>query len=413
MDGARRTLLIVTGTLLSLGVVMVYSASFVFAEKKFGSPTYFLQRHAVYLLTGCIALGVTSLWDYHKLARHWKWLICAAAIMLIAVMIPGIGVRINGARRWFSLAGITFQPSEAVKPLVIMGMAGFVVYARDKITTFYGGFLPGALIATTIVVLTACEPDLGSAGLLTCVLGAMLFVGGVRLKFVVPSLLVALPVAAAIAYKKLGYIQNRLHDFMAPGGSDPLGHGYQITQAMMAQGSGGVFGAGLGQGHSKLLFLPEAHNDFIFALIGEELGLIGTLSLVALFALLVIQGWRVARRAPDMLGTLIALGVTLCIGLQAAINIAVVTHSMPTKGIALPLVSYGGSSLIFTLAAVGMLLNVAAHPACDAVPKSVGAVPRNRSSIFRRLVAQPIPKQQGPGVRGQGPEQQEVAARPV
>jgi cell division protein FtsW len=412
MDGARRTLLIVTGTLLSLGVVMVYSASFVFAEKKFGSPTYFLQRHAVYLLAGCIALGVTSLWDYHKLARHWKWLVCAAAIMLIAVMIPGIGVRINGARRWFSVAGITFQPSEAVKPLIIMGMAGWIIYARDKITTFTGGFLPGAIIASLIVLLTAFEPDLGSAGLLSCVLGAMLFVGGVRLKYVLPSLVVALPVGGFIAYSKLGYIQSRIAQWLS-GGSDPLGHGYQITQAMMAQGSGGIFGAGLGQGHSKLLFLPEAHNDFIFALIGEELGLIGTLSLLTLFALFVIQGWRVARRAPDMLGTLIALGVTLCIGLQAAINIAVVTHSMPTKGIALPLVSYGGSSLVFTLAAVGLLLNVAAHPACDAVPKTVGAVPRSRSSIFRRLPTQTIPSSKGPGVRGQGSEQPGVASQPV
>ena len=391
MDGARRTLLIVTGTLLSLGVVMVYSASFVFAEKKFGSPTYFLQRHAVYLLAGCIALGVTSLWDYHKLARYWRWMIGLAIVMLIAVMVPGIGVRINGARRWFSLGGITFQPSEAVKPLVIMGMAGWIVHVRERITTLYGGFLPGALIAVTVVILTAFEPDLGSAGLLSIVLASMLFVGGVRLKFVLPSLAVALPLAAVIAYKKLGYIQHRIQDW-ASGTPDPLGHGYQITQAMMAQGSGGVFGAGLGQGHSKLLFLPEAHNDFIFALIGEELGLIGTLSLLSLFALFVIQGWRVARRAPDMLGTLIALGVTLCIGMQAAINIAVVTHSMPTKGIALPLVSYGGSSLVFTLAAVGLLLNVAAHPACDAVPTAVGAVPRSRSSIFRRRAVEPIPK---------------------
>ena len=144
----------------------------------------------------------------------------------------------------------------------------------------------------------------------------------------------------------------------------------------------------MGQGHSKLLFLPEAHNDFIFAQIGEELGLIGTLSLLSLFALFVIQGWRVARRAPDMLGTLIATGVTLFIGMQAAINIAVVTHSMPTKGISLPLVSYGGSSLIFTLAAVGLLLNVAAHPACDAMPNAVGAKPRKRSSISQQRAKQ-------------------------
>jgi cell division protein FtsW len=182
------------------------------------------------------------------------------------------------------------------------------------------------------------------------------------------------------------YIRSRIGVWLS-GNSDPLGAGYQITQAMMAQGSGGIFGVGLGQGHSKLLFLPEAHNDFIFALIGEELGLIGTLSLVALFALLVIQGWKVARRAPDMLGTLIALGVTLCIGLQAAINIAVVTHSMPTKGISLPFVSYGGSALIFALASTGMLLNVAAHPASDALPDTLGAIPRKKNtSILKQIL---------------------------
>jgi cell division protein FtsW len=384
MDGARRTLLIVTGTLLSLGVVMVYSASFVFAEKKFGTPTYFLQRHAIYLLAGCLALAITSLWDYHKLARHWPWLVGMSLVLLIAVMVPGLGVRINGARRWFMLAGITFQPSEAVKPLMIAGLAGWIVHAREKISTFKWGFLPGAGLLGATVVLVALEPDLGSAGLLTCVLGSLLFVGGVRLKYALPAIGMALPLGAIVAYSKLDYIQKRIHEW-ASGQSDPLRSGYQITQAMMAQGSGGVLGAGLGQGHSKLLFLPEAHNDFIFALIGEELGLIGTLSLLTLFALFVIQGWRVARRAPDMLGTLIALGVTIFIGLQSAINIAVVTHSMPTKGISLPLVSYGGSSLIFTLAAVGLLLNVAAHPACDALPKPVGAVPRNRTTIFRKL----------------------------
>jgi cell division protein FtsW len=388
MDNARRTLLIVTGTLLSLGVVMVYSASFVFAEKQFGSPTHFLQLHAVYLLAGCIALGVTSLYDYHSLARNWRWLLLIAVVLLVAVLVPGLSARINGARRWFKIGSLTLQPSEAVKPLVIVGLAGWIVHVRERIATLYGGFVPGALIAGVIMLLTALEPDLGSAGLLACVMGAMLFIGGVRLKYAVPAVLVVLPLAGAVAYSKLEYIQRRIQEFCS--GADPLGHGYQITQAMMAQGSGGVFGLGLGQGHSKLLFLPEAHNDFIFALIGEELGLIGTLSLLSIFALFVIQGWRVARRAPDMLGTLIATGVTLFIGMQAAINIAVVTHSMPTKGISLPLVSYGGSSLVFTLAAVGLLLNVAAHPACDAMPAAVGAKPRRRSSIFSTRETKPI-----------------------
>ena len=365
---------------------MVYSASFVVAEKNYGSPTYFLQRHAIYLLAGCMALAVTSLLDYHSLARHWKWFIGFALLLLAAVLIPHVGVRINGARRWFSAGGLTFQPSEAAKPLLLLGFAGWIAHAQMEISTFRRGFLPGGVLLGVVVVLTAMEPDLGSAGLLACALGAMLFAGGVRLRFALPALIVTLPMGILLAYSKFAHMRARIEDWVN-GSSSPLGAGYQITQAMMAQGAGGVFGAGLGQGHCKLLFLPEAHNDFIFALIGEELGLLGTLAILALFALLVLQGWRVSRRAPDLLGALIAMGVTLCIGLQAAINIAVVTHSMPTKGISLPFVSYGGSSLIFTLVSVGLLLNVAAHPACDTLPKTMGAVRRKKDSRVLSMAA--------------------------
>ena len=380
MDHARRTILIVTGALLALGVVMVYSASFVLAEKKFGSPTYFLQRHSIYLLAGCFALAITSLSDYHHLGRHWRWFLGIGFLLLATVLVPGIGIKINGARRWFSMAGLTFQPSEAAKFLMLVGLSGWIVHKRQELLTFKHGFLPAAMITGAAVVLTALEPDLGTAGLLACLFMALLFVGGLKIRFALPAFALAIPLGALLAYNKLGYIRVRVEAWLS-GVSDPLGAGYQINQAMMAQGSGGIFGVGLGQGHSKLLFLPEVHNDFIFALIGEELGLIGTCSLVSLFALLVIQGWRVARRAPDMLGALIALGVTFCIGFQAAINIAVVTHSIPTKGISLPFVSYGGSSLVFTLALTGLLLNVAAHPACDVLPNTLGAVSRKKRRI--------------------------------
>lgn len=383
MDSARRTILLITGALLACGLVMVYSASFVVAEKSFGSPTYFLQRHAVYLLAGCLALAVMSVWDYHHLARHWRWYIGLAVVLLGAVLVPGLGARINGARRWFALGGLTFQPSEAAKVLLILGLPGWVAYIGDKIASFREGFLPGAACIALVTVLTALEPDLGSAALLALVMSALLFAGGVRLRFALPALALAAPLGLLAAYNKLGYIRSRVEQWLH-GANDPLGAGYQITQAMMAEGSGGFLGVGLGQGHSKLLFLPEAHNDFIFALIGEEFGLLGTLGLLLLFALLVVQGWRVAVRAPDLLGALIALGITLCVGFQAAINIAVVTHSMPTKGISLPLVSYGGSSLIFTLASLGLLLNVAAHPSCDALPSTLGAKrPRRKSALFR------------------------------
>ncbi|MBI3829283.1 MAG: putative lipid II flippase FtsW [Planctomycetes bacterium] len=377
MESARRNILMLTGALLALGMVMVYSASFVAAERKFGDPTFFLERHGIYLLAGCMALAIGSLWDYHRLARHWKWLLALAFLLLASVLVPGIGEKINGARRWFRAGGFTLQPSEFAKPLLIVGVAAWAATRQkeNRIRSFKDGFLPGALLAGGAVLLTALEPDLGTASLILCVLGAMLFVAGLRLLYALPALLVAVPVGALCAWSKLGYIQARLHDFFS-GASDPLGKGYQVTQGMIAQGSGGVFGVGLGQGHSKLLFLPEAHNDFILALIGEELGLIGSVAVALCFALFVWQGWIVARKAPDLLGSLIALGVTLLVGIQAAMNIAVVTKSVPTKGISLPLISYGGSSLVFLLFAIGLLLNVAAHPAPDEAPDRLGAVKR-------------------------------------
>jgi cell division protein FtsW len=386
MAGARRTLFIVVGALLAVGVVMVYSASYVSAAKQHNNPTYFLERHAIYMLLGCMALTVTSMFDYHKITRHWKWCIGLALALLVAVLLPGVGAKINGARRWFSIGSLTVQPSELVKLLMIVGVAGWVAHAREQIATARG-FLTGAVLVGSAVVLTALEPDLGTAGLLAVTLCALLFVAGIRLRYALPAFVITLPLGALLAYTKLGYIRDRVGQWMN-GAEDVLDKGYQVDQGMKALGSGGIFGSGLGQGNAKLLYLPEVHNDFIFAQIGEELGLIGTVSVLLLFALFVIQGWRVARRAPDLLGSLLALGVTLCIGFQAAINVAVVTHSMPTKGISLPLISYGGSSLIFTLAAIGLLLNVAAHPACDALPpRKLGAIPRNKSSAQLQPVA--------------------------
>src|SRR5436190_11431354 len=166
MDGARRTLLIVTASLLAVGVVMVYSASFVLAEKSRENATFFLERHAIYLVLGCIALAVTSLCDYHRVARNWKWFIAAAVVLLAAVLVPGFSARINGARRWFSIAGMTFQPTEAVKPLMIMGLAGWIVSSREKVGTLLRGFLPAVLLVCGVAALIAVEPDMGSACLI-------------------------------------------------------------------------------------------------------------------------------------------------------------------------------------------------------------------------------------------------------
>jgi cell division protein FtsW len=364
-------------------VVMVYSASFVVGAERFGSPVFFLQRHCIYLLAGCLALALASLWDYHDLAKRWPWLLGAAAVLLLGVLVPGLGDRINGAQRWYRLGPLTFQPSELTKPLLILAVAGWAVSRREHIKSFTQGFLPAGLILAGFVGLIALQPDLGTAALTGAVLAALLFVAGVRLVHALPILLLAVPGAVFLAWTKLGYVRSRVESFM-DGDLDPTGKGYQVYQGLIAQGSGGWWGMGLGQGPSKLLFLPEAHNDFILALIGQELGLIGTLCVVLAFALFVWQGWRVAAHAPDMLGTLIALGVTLVIGLQAAMNIAVVTHSMPTKGISLPLISYGGSALIFTLFSIGLLLNVAAHQPAREPETETGSQPNTDTNPMRQ-----------------------------
>lgn len=233
MDAHRRTLLLLTGLLLALGLTMVYSASFVFAEKRFGSPTFFLERHCVYLLAGCFAMSVGALWDYHRLARWWPWLLALAIVVLAGVLVPGVGERINGARRWYRLGSFTFQPSEMAKPLLIIGLAGWAVTRREKLRTFWRGFVPGALLVGGAVALVALEPDLGTGLLLFSILGSMLFVAGVRLIYAIPALGVALPAAAFLAWSRLEYIQNRIIQFVG-GNEDPLGHGYQITQALMA-----------------------------------------------------------------------------------------------------------------------------------------------------------------------------------
>jgi cell division protein FtsW len=383
METARRNLFMLTGCLLALGTVMVYSASFVYAERRFGAATFFLERHCIYVLLGCAALFTGCLCDYHWLARRWQWLFPIAGVLLAAVLIPGVGATFNGARRWFAFGPVTFQPSEAVKPLLVAALAGWLVSRRERLGSFREGFLPSAGLVAGAAGLVALEPDLGTAMLLFGVLGAMLFSAGLKLRHALPAAGAALLLAASLAWMKLDYLRARFGDWWS-GGADPLGRSYQSTQALIAQGSGGLVGCGVGQGKSKLLFLPEPHNDFILALIGEELGWLGAAAVVCCFACLVWLGWRIARRAPDLLGSLIAFGLTLMLGAQAALNIAVVTRSVPTKGIALPLVSYGGSALIFTLFSIGLLLNVAAH--LPAPAPEVAAAPSRFGELWRALL---------------------------
>jgi cell division protein FtsW len=346
-------------TLVGLGLVMIYNTSGVLAGR-FGSPTFFLAKQTVWAVAACAALVVTRSVDYHLYARLRKPILVAVVALLALVLIPGIGVKLNGARRWFRFAGAGFQPSDVAKLGLVVYLAGFLGEKQNTLGDWRRGFLPPVGVLTLTVGLIALEPDIGTAALVACTGGALLVIGGVRLRHVVPAALMAAPIAAALVLVRFNHVRERLFSFIDPS-ADPLGTGYHARQSLIALASGGGLGRGLAQGSQKLFFLPEAHTDFIFAIVGEELGYAGAIFVIGAFVALLYGAMSVVRWAPDPTGSLIAAGIALWLGLQAAFNIAVVTASVPTKGIPLPFVSYGGSTLVVTAAALGVLLNIAGH----------------------------------------------------
>jgi cell division protein FtsW len=307
------------------------------------------------------ALGVGACIAMLKLGyRRLAWLaypalLCAIAL-LIAVLIPGIGSTAGGARRWIRLPGFSLQPAELAKLALVVYLAYSLAKKRDKVKVFSVGFLPHCLIAGVLMLLALREPDFGTAVTMGLILFALLFAAGTRLSYIVGSLLAALPVVYHLVASN-PYRMNRILAFI-----DPWAHrhdvGYQISESLMSVGSGGLTGLGLGDGRQKLFFLPEAHTDFIFSIIGEELGLLGVALVVALYALLVWRGFRAAFNASEPFGAYLALGLTTLLGVQATVNMAVAMGMLPTKGLTLPFVSYGGSSLVVCLAATGLLLSI-------------------------------------------------------
>jgi cell division protein FtsW len=302
--------------------------------------------------------------DYRILQRRWKWLFGATVALLIGVLF--FGVWRNGARRWYSIYGtFAFQPSEMAKIIVPLFVAFFVSSRpREELRTFRRGFLLSVGTVCVVSGLILAEPDFGTAALIGAVGLVALLVYGLNLGHTVIMLI---PGAAGMIGLALcvPYMRDRVMMWIDPW-RDAEGSGYQIIQSLISIGSGGVLGKGLGWSQQKLLFLPEAHTDFIFPIIGEEFGLWGTALVVLLFAGLLYTGVRVARSAPDVFGSALAFGITMMISVQAAFNIAVTTKVLPTKGISLPFVSFGGSSMLFTLAAVGILVNVARHAVATA-----------------------------------------------
>jgi cell division protein FtsW len=359
MKVAVTTLAFCVAALLALGLVMIYSASLalVSARTHVQVGAHLLQMQLVWCALGFVACAVTAVLDY-AILKKLAWPIFIGALALAAcVFVPHLGIRLNGAHRWIRLPGATFQPSELVKIALIIMLAWYCDRSQRKMDTFKRGIIFPGLIIAAALGLIFIEPDRGTTILLAAVSGMMLLVAGVRLlHLLLPALGGAAVLAVSILHDPMRL--NRIAAWLHP--QDHLnGAALQGQQAMIAIGSGGVTGLGLGNGLQKLGYVPEIQSDFIFANIGEELGLIATLFVIAAFLLVAVCGICIALNARDNFGCLLASGVTFLISLQAAINIGVVTSVLPNKGLALPFISSGGSSLVATLIGVGILLSVA------------------------------------------------------
>ncbi|MBI4711882.1 MAG: putative lipid II flippase FtsW [Planctomycetes bacterium] len=357
-------ILLIVLALVAFGIIMVYSSSFFQAEVKINDGYFFFKRQLLWIIISVAALLLAKRVSYQEWLRLSPFMVGAAWLLLILVLIPGIGHSAGGARRWLRFGPVGFQPSEFAKLAIILYMAHFISKDPERVKRFKDGFVPLAFMVGTTVLLILIEPDIGTAVFITLICAVFLVISGIRLTYVVPiGLLVAL-LALFVVVQCYPHVQNRLAVFLNPQ-SDTSGKGYQIHQALIGLGSGGITGVGLGLSYQKLFYLPQQHTDFILSIIGEELGFIGSFVVVLLFFGLFWYGRKVAFAVGDTGGTLLALGVTLMVALQALINIAVVTAALPTKGIGLPFISFGGSSLLAFMLAMGILINIArqAEPA--------------------------------------------------
>ena len=357
MRSIRSSLFVTVSVLVAIGIVMIYSASAIYADGNMGDSFYYIKRHLAYLAIGLVMMLVTMAVNMNTLRRLTKPLVICAAVLLLLVIIPHIGKEIGGARRWFRLGPVNFQPSEFAKFVMILYIADIAARKKDVMKSFLHGYLPPMIVVGMVACLVLVEPDLGTAVATSVISMLMLFVAGVRASHIGASFLASLPVLYMLLFS-VAYRRKRMMAFLNPW-ADKRGTGFQIIQSFIALGSGGLFGVGLGQSRQKLFYLPASHTDFIFSIIGEELGFIGAASVVILFILFIWQGMRIVFKAEDPFLRLVAFGIVTLIALEATINIGVVAGALPTKGLPLPFISYGGSALLFHLAAVGILLNIA------------------------------------------------------
>ena len=361
---ADATLFASVVALSAIGLVMVYSASSVVAYDRLADSAYFLKRQAAWIALGFAALWLARSTYYHRLRVFTVPFLVLAGLLLIAVLVPGVGRVAGGARRWLVAGPLSFQPVEMAKVALVLYLAQFLVQRGISIRNLRRGVLPPIAITAGLAALVLRQPDMGSAVVLGAVTMGLLFAGGARIIHLMLIGLAATP-AVILAITVATYRFQRILAFLDPW-RDPRGTGFHIIQSLLAFGSGGLFGVGLGASRQKFFYLPEQHTDFIFAILGEELGLLGTLGLLALFALFAYRGLRIARAAPDRYGTLLASGITMLVAGQALMNIGVATGVLPVTGVPLPFVSFGGTSLVMTMMLMGILLNISQYARVEA-----------------------------------------------
>lgn len=349
----------ITLVLVSLGVVMVYSASAIIAAERFRDPLFFLKKQLVWAGLGMTLLWVAMQIDYRRLERLVVPLLLLAFALLVLVLVSPLGQPINGTRRWLRLGPLSFQPVELAKFALVVYLASFLRRREEMMGSFCRGLLPVLLVAGALAGLTILQPDLGNSLALVLLALILAYLAGARVAHMAAIAAAAVPVLAFLVALE-PYRVRRVIAFANPW-DDPRGSGFQIIQSFLAFGSGGWLGRGLGESRQKLFYLPEPYTDFIFAILGEELGLAGAMTVVMLFAALVWRGLRVGARAPDAFGGYLALGLTIMIATQTLVNIGVVTGALPTKGLPLPFISFGGSALLMTLFSTGVLLNISQH----------------------------------------------------
>ncbi len=350
-------LLMAVAALIGLGMIMVFNVSYFPGGDDFGDPLHFFRKHLVSIVIGiglCVGASRVSSETYRRYAYP---VLVLAFIGMAAVLVPGIGVNRSGAQRWIPLGPVAFQPSELAKLALVLYMACSLARKGERIREFWFGIVPHCVVVAALAGLCLLEPDFGTAALSMGILGAMLFAAGARLTHLGLFIAGALPGLIYLAVME-PYRWKRFMSFLDCN-DDPRGVGFQLCQALIAFGSGGVSGVGLGQGQQKMYYLPAAHTDFIFSVVGEELGLIGSALVLGLFVVVALRGFRIAGRHPDDFAGLLAFGVTCLLVLQAALNVGVALGVLPTKGLTLPFVSYGGSAMMIAMAEVGVLLALA------------------------------------------------------